>query len=108
MALGVEADDQRRMVMKLGPRGLLVGIGIGVSASIGLARIPQNRICGIKSADPMTLVVVSLVLIIVGVAACHFPNAPGDESRPDGGGALRITKSSCWIVATTPKTIRPG
>ncbi len=73
MALGAQVTDVRRMVMMSGLRWLAVGIGIGVPASIALARILQNRIWGIKSADPLTLVVVSLLLTAVGLAACYFP-----------------------------------
>ena len=73
MALGAEATDVRTMVLKSGLRWLLVGIGIGVPASIALARILQNRIWGIKSADPLTLAAVSLLLTAVGLAACYIP-----------------------------------
>jgi putative ABC transport system permease protein len=73
MALGAEAGDVRRMMLKSGLRWLLVGIGVGVPASIGLTKILQNRIWGLKAADPLTLVVVSLALTAVGLAACYFP-----------------------------------
>jgi putative ABC transport system permease protein len=73
MALGAAATDVRWMVMVSGLRWLLIGIGIGVPVSIALARILQNRIWGIKSADPLTLIAVSVLLTIVGLAACYFP-----------------------------------
>jgi putative ABC transport system permease protein len=73
MALGAEATDVRQMVLKAGLKWLAVGIGIGVPASIALARILQNRIWGIKSADPLTLVAVSLLLTVVGLLACYIP-----------------------------------
>jgi putative ABC transport system permease protein len=73
MALGAEATDVRRYVLKAGLKWLIVGIGIGVPASIALAKILQSRVWGIKSADPLTLVVVSTILIAVGLAACYFP-----------------------------------
>jgi putative ABC transport system permease protein len=73
MALGAQAIDVRRMVMITGLRWLAIGIGIGVSASIALVRILRNLIWGIESADPLTLVVVSLLLTAVGLAACYFP-----------------------------------
>ena len=38
-----------------------------------LAKILQNRIWGIKTADPLTLAAVSLVLTVVGLAACYIP-----------------------------------
>jgi len=50
-----------------------VGIGLGVPASIALARIVQNRIWGIKSVDPLTLVAVAVLLTLVGLAAGYFP-----------------------------------
>jgi putative ABC transport system permease protein len=73
MALGAEATDVRRMVMVAGLWWIGIGIGIGVPVSVALAKILQNRIWGIKSADPLTLVAVSLLLTAVGLAACYFP-----------------------------------
>jgi len=73
MALGAQAIDVRRMVMITGLRWLAIGISIGVSASIALVRILRNLIWGIESVDPLTLVVVSLLLTAVGLAACYFP-----------------------------------
>jgi putative ABC transport system permease protein len=69
----VPSRSVRRMVMMSGLRWLLVGIGIGVPASIALAKILQSRILGIESADPLTLVAVSLLLMAVGLTACYFP-----------------------------------
>jgi putative ABC transport system permease protein len=73
MALGAEATDVRRMVMVAGLRWVGIGIGIGVLVSVALAKILQNRIWGIKSADALTLIAVSLLMIGVGLAACYFP-----------------------------------
>ena len=73
MALGAEAADVRWGVVKAGAKWLLVGIGIGVPARIALARILQNRIWGIRSADALTLAAVCRVLIAVGLAASYFP-----------------------------------
>ncbi len=73
MALGAQAAEVRSFVLRGGLRWLLVGISIGVPASIALAKILQNRIWGIKTADPLTLVAVLLVLTAVGLAACYIP-----------------------------------
>jgi predicted permease len=73
MALGAEATDVRRMVIMSGLHWLGIGIGIGAPASIAFAKILQNRIWGIKSADPLTLIAVSLLLTVVGLAACYVP-----------------------------------
>jgi predicted permease len=73
MALGAQAADVRRMVMMAGLWWLAMGIGIGVSASLGLGRILQNRIWGINSADPLTLATVALILTATGLVACYIP-----------------------------------
>jgi hypothetical protein len=65
--------DVCRVVMMSQLRWLLMGIGIGALASIALAKILQNRIWGIKSAYPLTLAAVVLVLTFLGLAARYFP-----------------------------------
>jgi predicted permease len=82
MALGAQVADVRRMVMAWGLRWLAIGIVIGVPASIALEKILQNRIWGIKSADPLTLVAVSLVLTLVGLAACYIPARRASKVDP--------------------------
>ncbi|HXH51744.1 MAG TPA: ABC transporter permease, partial [Terriglobia bacterium] len=59
MALGAQASDVRRMVLIWGLRWLAIGIGIGIPASIVLERVLRNRVWGITSVDPLTLVAVS-------------------------------------------------
>ena len=82
MALGAQAGDVRRMVLIWGLRWLAIGIGIGVPASIALAKVLQNRFWGITSADPLTMVVVSLVLIAVGLVACYIPARWASKADP--------------------------
>jgi urea transporter len=43
------------------------------AVSIALARILQNHIWGMKSADPLTRLTFSFVLTGVGLAARYFP-----------------------------------
>jgi putative ABC transport system permease protein len=73
MALGAGGAEVRRMMLISGLRWLLVGIGLGLPASVGLAKVLQNRIWGLKAADPLTLAAVSVMLIAVGLAACYIP-----------------------------------
>ena len=73
MALGAKVSDVRRMVLMWGLRWLAIGIGIGIPASIALEKILRNRIWGIQTADPLTFVAVSLVLIAVALLACYIP-----------------------------------
>jgi putative ABC transport system permease protein len=82
MALGAEAADVRRMVLKSGLRWLLVGIGIGVPVTVGLAKVLANRIWGLKAADPLTMAAVAVMLILVGLAACYIPARRATRVHP--------------------------
>jgi putative ABC transport system permease protein len=82
MALGAQPNKVRWLVLNAGLRLLLMGISIGVPASIALARILQNRIWGIKTADPLTLGAVVLVLAAVGLAAAYLPARRATQVDP--------------------------
>jgi putative ABC transport system permease protein len=73
IALGAEASDVHRMVLMWGLRWLAIGIGIGVAASVAVEKVLQNRIWGLKTADPLTFIAVSLILVIVALVACYIP-----------------------------------
>jgi putative ABC transport system permease protein len=82
MALGAGAAEVQRMVLKSGLRWLLIGIGIGVPASVGLAKVLAHRIWGLKAADPLTLAAVAILLTLVGLAACYFPARRATQVDP--------------------------
>jgi putative ABC transport system permease protein len=82
MALGAQAADMRRMVLKWGLRWLAIGIGMGIPASIALDKVLRNRIWGITSIDPLTLVAVSLILVIVAFVACYIPARRASKVDP--------------------------
>jgi predicted permease len=73
MALGARSGDVRRTVMIAGLRWSAIGIGIGVSMSVALGRILENRIWGVKSVNPVTFAAVALLLTTVGLVACYIP-----------------------------------
>jgi putative ABC transport system permease protein len=73
MALGADGQAIRRMV--LGEGVLLVGGGLalGVAGAMLSARFLQTLLFEIRPGDPLTLGLVSLLLGVVGLAACYFP-----------------------------------
>jgi predicted permease len=73
MALGAEVGNVLRMQLRSGLRWLLIGIGLGVVGSVGLAKALQHRIWGLKAADPLTLSITALLLTAAGLAACYLP-----------------------------------
>ena len=73
MALGARQRDVLRIVLSDGMRLALLGVGIGLAASLALTRVMANLLFGVSPTDPLTLVAISLLLIFVSFIACYFP-----------------------------------
>ena len=73
MALGAQAADVRRFVLRQGMVPALIGAGTGVLLAIALARPIASLLYGIRPHDPLTVGLVSVVLIAVALVACYIP-----------------------------------
>ena len=73
LALGAQPRDVLRMVVSDGLRLVLLGLGIGLTASFALTRVMANLLFGVRANDPLTFVTVSLLLILVSLIACYLP-----------------------------------
>ena len=58
-----------------------IGIGIGLLASIGLTRVLQGLLFGIKATDSLTFVVVA-ILMISALVACQLPAERAANADP--------------------------
>lgn len=72
-ALGANSRDVLGLVFRFGARFILPGIGIGVAASLGAARILGSQLWGVSPHDPAALVSVVVMLLTVGFLACWVP-----------------------------------
>ena len=72
-ALGADSRDVLRLVFRFGARFILPGIGIGVVASLGAARILGSQLWGVSPHDPVALVSVVALLLSVAFLACWVP-----------------------------------
>ncbi|HEX5411181.1 MAG TPA: ABC transporter permease, partial [Terriglobia bacterium] len=73
MALGAQKRDVLRLVLGQGMILTLIGVGIGIVGALGLTRFLSSLLYGIKPTDPLTFVVVSLLLTGVALLACYIP-----------------------------------
>ncbi len=73
MAYGAQTGDVLRMVVWSGLKLTLFGVAVGVAGSFALTRVISNMLYGVKSHDPLTYAGVSLVLMLVALAACAVP-----------------------------------
>ncbi|HVO97233.1 MAG TPA: ABC transporter permease [Bryobacteraceae bacterium] len=87
MALGAEQARVLRMVMGEAALMIVIGLAIGLGATIGLTRFVASFLYGVKPNDPWTLGIAAVTLATVAVLAGFFPARRA--SRLDPMAALR-------------------
>jgi putative ABC transport system permease protein len=73
MALGAESQDVLRLVIVRGMKLALSGVAIGLATSFALTRLMRTLLFGVSATDPLTFVVIALLLALVALAACWIP-----------------------------------
>ncbi|MCA1558079.1 MAG: FtsX-like permease family protein, partial [Acidobacteria bacterium] len=73
MALGAQTRDVLKMVVGQGLKLVLIGTGIGLVAAFILTRLMSSLLFGISATDPVTFIIISLVLIGVALLASYIP-----------------------------------
>jgi predicted permease len=73
MALGAQPLEVIRLVLGNGGRIALMGILMGVGGSLSIGRVLNSLLFGVTATDPVTFVVVTLLLCVVALAACYIP-----------------------------------
>jgi predicted permease len=87
MALGAAQKDVVWMVMRDVLLLVVIGIAVGVPASLGLARVVQSQLYGLSAHDPRTLLLATSGLAVVAGLAGYLPALRA--SRLDPTAALR-------------------
>jgi putative ABC transport system permease protein len=54
-------------------RMTLIGVALGVAASLGLTRLISSMLFGVHSTDPLVFGLAALILIGVALLACYLP-----------------------------------
>jgi putative ABC transport system permease protein len=73
MALGAQQRDVLKLVVKQGMILAIIGVGVGVPVALGLTRFLASMLYGVKPTDPLTFVLVSLLLFGVALLASTLP-----------------------------------
>lgn len=73
MALGAQASDLLRMVTRHGMRLIGLGLLIGLVGAFFLMRLLGGSLEGISAHDPLSFVLVPIILLVVGLVACYLP-----------------------------------
>jgi predicted permease len=73
MALGAEASAVRRMVVLQGGRVALIGVGLGILIALGVTRVLESLLFGVKALDAPTFLAMSGVMLAVALLASYIP-----------------------------------
>jgi predicted permease len=73
MALGAKRSDVLRLVIAQGLRLALAGVGIGLLAAYAATRLMKSLLYGVSATDPLTFILIALLLIGVTLLACWIP-----------------------------------
>ena len=75
MSLGADSSTVQRMILMEGGVLLVTGLLLGVVGALLASRMIRGLLFGVAPHDPMTLALVSVVMVLVGLAACWLPAA---------------------------------
>jgi predicted permease len=73
LAIGATPSDVLRMVLSHGIKLALSGVAVGLLAALALTRVLGSLLFEVGDRDPVTFVLVSLLLVGVAFAASYFP-----------------------------------
>ncbi len=73
IALGAQRSDVIRLILGQGVSLALIGAALGLAGAYGLTRLMKGLLFGVGTLDPLTLVMVSLMLTGVALLACWIP-----------------------------------
>src|SRR5262245_47926393 len=74
MALGARAADVLRLIIKQGLSLALIGVVIGLAGAFALTRLMKDLLFGLSATDPLTFIVIALLLTFSMLLACWIPS----------------------------------
>jgi putative ABC transport system permease protein len=73
MALGAQSRDVIKMVVGQGMKLALLGVALGLLASVALTRLMAKLLFEVSATDLTTFAVIPVLLILVALVACWIP-----------------------------------
>ncbi len=73
IALGAAGQTVLRMILTEGAWMTLIGIAIGIVASLGMTQLLSSMLYGVQATDALTFSAVILVLCLIAMIACYVP-----------------------------------
>jgi len=73
MALGAGRLDILHLILAGAGKLTLIGVGVGLVSALGLTRLMTKLLYGVGPSDPITFIVVPMILISVALLASYLP-----------------------------------
>jgi putative ABC transport system permease protein len=73
LALGARIPDVLRMVILEAMKPTLLGLAIGIAIAFAFGHLISSLTYGVKPSDPLTFVLVSVLLVLVAFLASVIP-----------------------------------
>jgi predicted permease len=73
IALGANGRDVIWLVLRQSLKMIFVGIGFGIPAALGAGRLLEHLVAGVRSVDPLMMVMVISVLVVAALFASFLP-----------------------------------
>ncbi|PYS71072.1 MAG: hypothetical protein DMF69_11580 [Acidobacteria bacterium] len=73
VALGAQRRDVFKLVMVRGMIVVLIGIAVGIGASLALSRVLETLLFGVKATNVFTMIAASAGLLLIALVACYLP-----------------------------------
>ncbi|HEY9501159.1 MAG TPA: FtsX-like permease family protein, partial [Pyrinomonadaceae bacterium] len=73
LALGAQGRDVLWLVLRKGAMLILMGALIGSAGAYAVSKLLIAAIPSLPTRDPITLVITTFVLIVIGLIACYLP-----------------------------------
>jgi putative ABC transport system permease protein len=73
IALGAKRGAILRLIIGQGMTITLIGVGVGLVASLALTRYLSSLLFGVSAYDPLTFLMIALLLTFVAMLACGIP-----------------------------------
>jgi len=82
IALGAKRTDILRLVMLQGLRMTLIGLGVGLVASLAATRVLRAALFSVTTTDVVTYAAAAVLLGVVTLLACYFPARRATKVEP--------------------------
>lgn len=73
MAMGAQAEDVLKLVLKQGTALIVIGLGLGLAAAFAFTRVISSFLFDVSATDPAIFAGIGVLLGAVALLACYIP-----------------------------------